>query len=70
MADTIEMPVFGWHARHGGGRTSNRDWWPNQLNLNVLNQHSALLDPMGKAFNYAKEFKTLDLNAVVKDLTR
>ena len=53
------------------GRTpspTNADWWPNQLNLRVLHQHSALSDPMGKAFDYAKEFKSLDLNAVIKDL--
>src|SRR5216110_2686939 len=47
---------------------TNADWWPNQLNLNVLHQHSELTDPMGKEFNYAKEFKSLDLNAVIKDL--
>ncbi|MGO9076511.1 MAG: peroxidase family protein, partial [Terriglobales bacterium] len=46
----------------------NVDWWPNQVNLKVLHQHSPLSDPMGKEFNYAKEFKSLDLNAVVKDL--
>ena len=46
----------------------NRDWWPNQLNLHALHQNSPLPNPMGKAFNYAKEFKTLDLNAVIKDL--
>ncbi len=53
------------------GRTSahtNRDWWPNQLNLAVLHQHSALSNPMGEAFDYAKEFESLDLNAVIKDL--
>ncbi len=49
------------------GRT-NADWWPNQLNLRILHQHSALSDPMGEAFNYAEEFKTLDLHAVVQDL--
>jgi catalase-peroxidase len=47
---------------------TNRDWWPNQLNLQVLHQNSSLSDPMGKAFDYAKEFKSLDLNAVIKDL--
>jgi catalase-peroxidase len=47
---------------------ANRDWWPNQLNVNVLHQNSSLSDPMGKAFDYAKEFKSLDLNAVIKDL--
>jgi catalase-peroxidase len=47
---------------------TNRDWWPNQLNLRVLNQHSEKSDPLGEEFDYAKEFQTLDLNAVVKDL--
>ena len=47
---------------------TNRDWWPNQLNLQVLHQHSALSNPMGEEFDYAKEFKSLDLNAVIKDL--
>jgi catalase-peroxidase len=50
-----------------GGR-SNRDWWPNQLNLKILHQRSPLSDPMGKEFNYAQEFKKLDLGAVKKDL--
>jgi catalase-peroxidase len=52
-------------ARHSH---ANVDWWPNQLNLKVLHQHSPKSDPMGKEFNYAEEFKTLDLNAVIKDL--
>jgi catalase-peroxidase len=47
---------------------TNRDWWPNQLDLQVLHQHSTLSNPMGEAFDYAKEFKSLDLNAVIKDL--
>src|SRR5215472_9966067 len=50
------------------GGTSNRDWWPNQLRLDILHQRSSLSDPMGKDFNYAEEFKSLDLNAVKKDL--
>ena len=50
------------------GATTNSDWWPNQLNLKILHQHSPLSDPMGKGFNYAEEFKSLDLNAVIKDL--
>jgi catalase-peroxidase len=50
------------------GAATNRDWWPNQLNLNILHQHSPMSNPMGEAFNYAKEFKSLDLDAVVKDL--
>src|SRR5213595_1597330 len=51
-----------------GTGPSNRDWWPNQLNLEILHQHSPLSDPMGKGFNYAKEFKSLDLKAVKKDI--
>jgi catalase-peroxidase len=50
-----------------GARTV-ADWWPNQLNLEILHQHSSKSNPMGEAFDYAKEFKTLDLDAVVKDL--
>ena len=48
--------------------TTNRDWWPNQLNLNLLHQHSSLSDPMGKNFSYAEEFKSLDYTALKKDL--
>lgn len=51
-----------------GGGTSNRDWWPNQLKLNILRQNSSLSNPMGEAFNYAEEFKSLDLDAVKKDI--
>jgi catalase (peroxidase I) len=47
----------------------NRDWWPDALDVSVLHRNSTLSDPMGEAFDYAKEFKTLDLNAVIKDLT-
>ncbi len=50
------------------GMRSNRDWWPNQLNLKILSQNSAKSDPMGKGFNYAEEFKSLDLQAVKQDL--
>ena len=53
---------------HGASAPTNRDWWPKQLNLKALHQHSPLSDPMGEKFNYAEEFKTLDLNAVIKDL--
>ena len=54
---------------HGARKSyANVDWWPNQVNLKVLHQHSPLSDPMGKEFDYAEEFKTLDLNAVIKDL--
>jgi catalase-peroxidase len=52
-----------------GGGPRNRDWWPSTLDISVLHNNSSLSDPMGKEFNYAKEFKTLDLNAVIKDLT-
>ncbi|MEQ8535421.1 MAG: peroxidase family protein, partial [Imperialibacter sp.] len=52
-----------------GGGTSNSDWWPNQLKVNILRQHSSLSDPMGEDFNYAEEFKSLDLKALKKDLT-
>jgi len=55
------------HHTAGGG-TSNQNWWPNQLKLNILRQHSSKSDPMGPAFNYAKEFKSLDLKAVKQDL--
>ncbi len=52
----------------GADGTKNRDWWPNQLKLNVLRQHSSLSNPMGKNFNYAEEFKSLDMAALKKDL--
>src|ERR1700754_1719600 len=52
----------------GGGGTRNRHWWPNQLKLNILRQHSSLSNPMGDDFNYAEAFKSLDLEAVKKDL--
>ena len=51
-----------------GGATSNQDWWPNQLKLDILHQHSSASNPMDNNFNYAKEFKTLDLKAIKKDL--
>src|SRR6202158_3420672 len=53
---------------HGASAPTNRDWWPNQVDLQVLHQHSTLSNPMGEEFDYAKEFKSLDLNAVIKDL--
>jgi len=65
MATETKCPVA--HTVAGAGPT-NADWWPNQLNLKILHQHSPKSDPMGKEFNYAKEFKGLDLNAVIKDL--
>src|SRR5580692_3744710 len=51
-----------------GGGSRNRDWWPNQLKLNVLRQYSSLSNPMDESFNYAKEFKSLDLAALKKDI--
>ena len=59
----------GARQQTAAGARTNADWWPNQLNLKGLSQNSPLSDPMGSAFNYAEEFKTLDLDAVVKDLT-
>ena len=69
MSNEPKCPFSGGAAQHtvAGGR-SNSDWWPNQLNLKILSQHSEKSDPMDPAFDYAKEFKTLDLHAVVKDL--
>jgi catalase-peroxidase len=64
-----KCPVMHGGASHTtAGGTSNRDWWPNQLNLAVLHQNSPPSDPMGEEFNYAEEFKKLDLEAVKKDL--
>ncbi|MBS3973577.1 MAG: catalase/peroxidase HPI [Actinobacteria bacterium] len=69
MSEESKCPVTGRASRQvAGGGTSNRDWWPNQLNLRILHQHSDLSDPMGKDFNYAEEFKKLDLQAVKQDL--
>ncbi|MDE2355911.1 MAG: catalase/peroxidase HPI [Alphaproteobacteria bacterium] len=69
MADDSKCPVAGGAQRHTvAGGLNNADWWPNQLNLKILHQHSAKSDPMGVGFNYAEAFKTLDLDAVVKDL--
>ncbi|HMH70818.1 MAG TPA: peroxidase family protein, partial [Bradyrhizobium sp.] len=53
---------------HATAARANRDWWPNQLNLQVLHQHSTLSNPMGEAFDYAEEFKKLDIEALKKDL--
>ncbi len=69
MNDESKCPVTGRTSRQVAGRgTSNRDWWPNQLNLNILHQHSALSNPLGEDFNYAEEFKSLDLDALKQDL--
>jgi len=66
MRNEGKCPMSGAATRVGA--RSNKDWWPNQLNLRILHQHSALSDPMGTAFNYAEEFKTLDLAALKQDL--
>ena len=64
-----KCPVMGKAGNGAGGRgTTNRDWWPDQLELDLLRQHSSRSDPMGEDFNYAEEFKTLDLAAVKQDL--
>ena len=69
VSTELKCPVTGGASRHTvAAATSNADWWPNQLNLKILHQHSPLSDPMDKKFNYAKEFKSLDLDAVIKDL--
>ncbi len=66
-----KCPVdHGQSAPIGGMGTSNKDWWPNRLNLNILRQHSSLSDPMDKDFNYADEFKKLDLPAIKKDIVQ
>jgi len=69
MSENSKCPVTGGaHHRAAGSGTSNRDWWPNQLNLKILHQNCPASSPMGKTFNYAEEFKKLDLKAVKKDL--
>ena len=69
MSEESKCPVTGMTRKAvAGGGTSNRDWWPNQVNLKILHQNSSLSNPMGASFNYAEEFKTLDLDAVKKDL--
>jgi catalase-peroxidase len=68
-SESVKCPFSsGALQRSAGGGRSNRDWWPNQLNLDILRQQSALSNPMDKEFNYAEEFKSLDLAAVKKDL--
>ena len=69
MSTETKCPVSGGARRHtAAGAPANAGWWPNQLNLKILHQHSPLSDPMDKEFNYAEEFKSLDLDAVIKDL--
>jgi len=71
MNEERKCPVTGGANKQATGEgTSNRDWWPNQLKLETLHQHSSKSNPMGEDFNYAKEFKSLDLAAVKRDLAR
>ena len=69
MSNEAKCPFAGIHgARTKASAQSNQDWWPNKLNLKILHQHSAKSNPMGGQFNYAEEFKKLDLAALKKDL--
>ena len=69
MTNESKCPFTAMHgSRATAGSQSNRDWWPNQLNLRILSQHSAKSNPMGEKFNYAEEFKKLDLSALKQDL--
>ncbi len=68
MSSESKCPVTGKTRKQRAGGTRNRDWWPNQLKLEILRQHSNKSNPMDNDFNYAEEFKSLDLNAVKKDL--
>ena len=69
MDNAPKCPFSGDARKHTvAGAPSNADWWPNQLKLDILHQHSSLSDPMGEGFDYAKEFKSLDLEAVKSDL--
>ena len=65
MSEESKCPV---HHHPAGGGTTNQDWWPNRLNLDILHQHSSKSNPMEQDFNYAEEFKKLDLKALKKDL--
>jgi len=69
MSNESKCPVSGGaHKPTAAGASSNARWWPNQLNLKILHQHSPQADPMGEGFDYAKEFKRLDMDALVQDL--
>jgi len=68
MADEAKCPFSSGVRKTIAGAQTNAEWWPNQLNLKPLHRHCPLSNPMGEAFNYAEEFKSLDLNAVIKDL--
>ncbi|CAZ87046.1 catalase/hydroperoxidase HPI(I) [Thiomonas arsenitoxydans] len=69
MSNDLKCPVaHSTHTKTVAGAMGNANWWPNQLNLKMLHQHALASNPMGEAFNYAEEFKTLDLDAVIQDL--
>ncbi|HML80479.1 MAG TPA: catalase/peroxidase HPI [Thiomonas arsenitoxydans] len=69
MSNDLKCPVaHSTHTKTVAGAMGNANWWPNQLNLKMLHQHAPASNPMGEAFNYAEEFKTLDLDAVIQDL--
>src|SRR5262245_5859202 len=74
MATETKCPVMhganGAQQRTAGRGPSNRDWWPNSLNLQMLHQNSPLSNPMGKEFSYAEEFKKLDLDALKRDIEK
>ena len=67
MKEGSKCPVTG-RTNPAGGGTTNQDWWPKQLKLDLLHQHSSRSNPMGEDFNYAREFRSLDLKAVKQDL--
>ncbi len=69
MVDEAKCPMTGQRKQTLAGARKNADWWPNQLDLKILHQHSLKSDPMGGTFDYAKEFESLDLQAVTRDLT-
>ncbi len=68
MATSGKCPVTGGHQAHTAATRSNRDWWPKQLNLQVLQQNPPQINPLGQSFDYAREFQSLDFDALVKDL--
>ena len=69
MENQNKCPVAGGSQQRATvGARSNQDWWPGQLNLKILHQHSAQSNPMGEGFDYAAEFQRLDLQALIKDL--
>ena len=69
MSTQAKCPFSGNAHNHAiAGAQTNAAWWPQQLNLKILHQHSSLSSPMSEEFNYAEQFKSLDLNAVIKDL--